>query len=290
VHTSCAYPPHHATRPPPPPGAHTQITSGAILIPAGTYRITKTLDTRKGVVLRGAGKAATTLFFPFSLSQVYGNTWSEVGRAAHWCWRARACRPARLCGSCRPPQACAHCVLLKRVLPLASSGQRRAWHPWRHACTHVRAPRVCARRAQAGTGSNVSDYSHGTGFINWWGWDPVAPDRTFLTNVTAAARRGATLINVRHGRGRAPAQPPAARDFDRPLRTRCAADAQAAQLPALGRRPATPTRTHAHTPTRARAPHTCPHARAPRATGATHTTGDQHGPAGGGHVGACQHG
>lgn len=56
-----------------------QVQSGAILIPAGVYRITKTLDTRKGVVLRGAGKTLTTLFFPFSLTQVYGNTWSEVG-------------------------------------------------------------------------------------------------------------------------------------------------------------------------------------------------------------------
>jgi hypothetical protein len=42
------------------------------------YRITKTLDIRKGIVFRGAGKALTTLYFPFSLTQVYGNTWSEV--------------------------------------------------------------------------------------------------------------------------------------------------------------------------------------------------------------------
>jgi hypothetical protein len=42
----------------------------------------------------------------------------------------------------------------------------------------------------------VSDYSHGTGFINWWGWDPVAPDRTYLTDVTAAVRRGATVLSV----------------------------------------------------------------------------------------------
>lgn len=42
------------------------------------YRITKTLDTRKSIVLRGAGKDLTTLFFPKSLTEVYGNTWSEV--------------------------------------------------------------------------------------------------------------------------------------------------------------------------------------------------------------------
>lgn len=50
---------------------------------------------------------------------------------------------------------------------------------------------------QSGPGSNVSDYSHGTGFINWWGWDPVTADRTYLTDVTAPAKRGATVLTVR---------------------------------------------------------------------------------------------
>lgn len=58
---------------------HLQVLNGALLIPAGVYRITKTLDTRKSIVLRGAGKGLTTLYFPFSLTEVYGNTWSEVG-------------------------------------------------------------------------------------------------------------------------------------------------------------------------------------------------------------------
>jgi hypothetical protein len=57
-----------------------QVDNGAILVPAGVYRITKTLDTRKNIVLRGAGKTLTTLFFPLSLTQVYGNSWSEVSR------------------------------------------------------------------------------------------------------------------------------------------------------------------------------------------------------------------
>jgi hypothetical protein len=52
---------------------------------------------------------------------------------------------------------------------------------------------------QGGPGSNVSDYSHGTGFLNWWGWDPVAFDRTFMTTVTAPARRGATILQVPAG-------------------------------------------------------------------------------------------
>lgn len=55
-----------------------QVQRGAILIPAGVYRITKTLDIHKGIVFRGAGKGLTTLYFPLSLTQVYGNTWSEV--------------------------------------------------------------------------------------------------------------------------------------------------------------------------------------------------------------------
>jgi len=46
---------------------------------------------------------------------------------------------------------------------------------------------------QAGPGSNVSDYSHGTGFLNWWGWDPVAVDRTYMTSIMAPAQRGATV-------------------------------------------------------------------------------------------------
>eukprot|EP00879_Flechtneria_rotunda_P031107 GHRR01033954.1.p2 GENE.GHRR01033954.1~~GHRR01033954.1.p2 ORF type:complete len:116 (+),score=34.16 GHRR01033954.1:785-1132(+) len=54
---------------------------------------------------------------------------------------------------------------------------------------------------QSGPGSNVSDYAHGTGFINWWGWDPVAMDRTYLANVTAPVRRGATVLQVSSTKG-----------------------------------------------------------------------------------------
>jgi hypothetical protein len=43
------------------------------------YRITRVIETRKAIVLRGAGKDATTLFFPLSLTDVYGNTWNEGG-------------------------------------------------------------------------------------------------------------------------------------------------------------------------------------------------------------------
>lgn len=62
-----------------------QVVNGALYIPAGVYRITKALNTRKAIVLRGAGKNLTTIYIPVSLTDVYGNTWSEVRPQA---WRA----------------------------------------------------------------------------------------------------------------------------------------------------------------------------------------------------------
>jgi hypothetical protein len=58
--------------------------NGALFIPAGVYRITKTLDMRKSVVLRGAGKTRTIIYIPVSLTEVYGNTWSEVRVSRVW--------------------------------------------------------------------------------------------------------------------------------------------------------------------------------------------------------------
>jgi hypothetical protein len=55
-----------------------QVVNGALLIPAGVYRITKVIHMRKSIVLRGAGKNLTTIYIPVSLTDVYGNTWSEV--------------------------------------------------------------------------------------------------------------------------------------------------------------------------------------------------------------------
>lgn len=56
-----------------------QINNGAIYIPPGVYRITKPLETRKNIVYRGAGKDVTILYFPFSLTDVFGNSYSKVG-------------------------------------------------------------------------------------------------------------------------------------------------------------------------------------------------------------------
>lgn len=45
----------------------------AVYFPPGRYVISRRLDIRRSVVLRGAGKASTTLFFPRSLADAYGN-------------------------------------------------------------------------------------------------------------------------------------------------------------------------------------------------------------------------
>ena len=102
----------------------TAVDNGALFIPAGVYRITRVLNTRKAVVLRGAGRDATTLYLPYSLTDVYGNTYSKEGTPG------------------------------------------------------------------------TSDYSHGTGFINWWGYDPIARDRTWLATVVEPAARGDTVLKV----------------------------------------------------------------------------------------------
>jgi hypothetical protein len=55
------------------------ITPDTLLLPAcccrqrNRYVVKNRIDIRKSVVLRGAGKAATTLFFPNSLTEAHGN-------------------------------------------------------------------------------------------------------------------------------------------------------------------------------------------------------------------------
>ena len=90
-----------------------------------TPRLKRKIDMRRArVVVRGAGVNKTVIYIPVSLSDVYGNAYSE--------------------GS---------------------------------------------------PGSGVSDYAHSTGFLNFWGYDPMTPWNA-LTNVTRAAKRGDTRLYV----------------------------------------------------------------------------------------------
>ncbi|KAF8072832.1 hypothetical protein HT031_000492 [Scenedesmus sp. PABB004] len=51
--------------------------SGAIFMPAGVYVLTSVINIRKPLVLRGEGRDRTVLRFPKSLTDLYGNTWTE---------------------------------------------------------------------------------------------------------------------------------------------------------------------------------------------------------------------
>jgi hypothetical protein len=59
------------------------VKSGAILIPAGRYKITRVIQIKKSnIVLRGAGQGRTTLVFPKSLQEIYGRP--GYGVASDW--------------------------------------------------------------------------------------------------------------------------------------------------------------------------------------------------------------
>jgi hypothetical protein len=60
---------------------------GALIIPAGRYIITRALETWTGsLVLWGAGRDSTTLFFPKSLTEIYGNKFQEGGKCCTSDW------------------------------------------------------------------------------------------------------------------------------------------------------------------------------------------------------------
>jgi hypothetical protein len=60
-----------------------KVEAGAILIPAGRYKITRVIQIKKSnIVLRGAGPGLTTLVFPKSLSEIYGAP--GYGVASDW--------------------------------------------------------------------------------------------------------------------------------------------------------------------------------------------------------------
>ena len=60
---------------------------GALYLPPGRFKITEMININKSVILRGAGPSKTTLFFPFSLADVYGNTPDGTTGYSQWAFR-----------------------------------------------------------------------------------------------------------------------------------------------------------------------------------------------------------
>lgn len=96
-----------------------QVVNGALFIPAGVYRIRQVLNIRKSVVLRGAGRDLTTIYIPVSLTDVYGNTWSEVRSYSHA--RVRECTSELTHGRHVPA-----CAWMPRLLSACIRGQQAA--------------------------------------------------------------------------------------------------------------------------------------------------------------------
>ena len=63
------------------------IKAGVLYIPKGTYVIAKRIDISRGnLTLRGAGPKETILYFPNSLTDLFGNTFNEAGHS-RWSFR-----------------------------------------------------------------------------------------------------------------------------------------------------------------------------------------------------------
>ncbi|KAL0023531.1 hypothetical protein WJX79_009175 [Trebouxia sp. C0005] len=59
----------------------------ALYLPPGRFTITEMINITKSVTLRGAGPSQTTLYFPFSLADVYGNTPDSTTGYSQWAFR-----------------------------------------------------------------------------------------------------------------------------------------------------------------------------------------------------------
>lgn len=63
------------------------IKAGVLFIPKGTYRIARRIDIARGdLILRGAGAGETILYFPNSLTDLYGNTYNAA-KQSQWSFR-----------------------------------------------------------------------------------------------------------------------------------------------------------------------------------------------------------
>ncbi|MFL6333370.1 MAG: glycosyl hydrolase family 28-related protein [Pyrinomonadaceae bacterium] len=63
------------------------IRKGVLYVPKGTYVISRRIDISRGdLILRGAGPDETVLYFPKSLTDLFGNTANEAGQS-QWSFR-----------------------------------------------------------------------------------------------------------------------------------------------------------------------------------------------------------
>src|SRR5215207_5824621 len=63
------------------------IKAGVLYLPKGTYVIARRIDISRGnLILRGAGPKETVLYFPHSLTDLFGNTFNEAGQS-QWSFR-----------------------------------------------------------------------------------------------------------------------------------------------------------------------------------------------------------
>lgn len=59
----------------------------ALQLPPGRFKITKMINITKPIILRGSGASQTTLYFPFSLTDIYGNTPDSTSGYSQWAFR-----------------------------------------------------------------------------------------------------------------------------------------------------------------------------------------------------------
>ena len=65
-----------------------QSPEGSVLqLPPGRFKVTKMINITKPIILRGSGASKTALYFPFSLTDVYGNTPDSTSGYSQWAFR-----------------------------------------------------------------------------------------------------------------------------------------------------------------------------------------------------------
>ena len=65
-----------------------QSPEGSVLqLPPGKFKITEMINITKPIILRGSGPSQTTLYFPFALADVYGNTPDSTSGYSQWAFR-----------------------------------------------------------------------------------------------------------------------------------------------------------------------------------------------------------